>query len=103
MSFEQAKKENGSINTNGIEIALCQSAVAENHGVGVRYFAQGVDLEGNIYQVAWDTTQAWDDADLRAQESLKSGEELDAADAALLSDASNACEWDKPVSITLID
>ena len=88
-----------------LAVAMTQNAYMDNHGTdgGVRYYANGVDVFGNTYHIAWDTTQAWDDASDRINAALKNGEASDYLDVGLLQDESNACEWDSPASVVMTD
>jgi hypothetical protein len=83
----------GSVNQNGIEITLTQEAYCSNWG---EYRASGKDDQGNRYEVIWDTTMAWDEA----QAELKSNPE----DVCLsfIEDESNACDWENPREVQAI-
>ena len=100
MNFAEAEKTNGHVMKGSTKIALTQQAYVENYGAGVCYYAAGIDQQGNVYQVAWDTTQAWDDAQEAYHTALRNG---DNPDAGMLDDESNACDWDEPLSIRLIE
>jgi hypothetical protein len=76
----------GNVDFEGITYTLTQDAYCDNYGTdgGVRYYAHAVDGAGNKYLLAWDTTQAWMDA-----------EDCD--------DESNACDWSSPVAAELLE
>jgi len=82
----------GKVSFNGIEIILTQQAYCNNEG---QYLASGKDAAGNIYQVEWQTTKAWDDA----QELARTTGEVDA----FAEDESNACDWSSPVDVKLVE
>ena len=102
MKFQDAKKANGSVEAGKVvvffhstrtvfalqnpEIALTSVAQMDNYGTdgAVSYSANGVDMAGNRYLVAWDTTAEWDAASASADETL-------------------ACEWESPAAITLLE
>ncbi len=116
-TFEQLKKEFGTVSHNGIELAISQVAYCDNYGTDgeVRYYASAEDQEGNEYQVAWDTTAKWDEAgelynlELKQEQRPESFDDedqermdelmADGVHSYLIEDESNACDWDNPVSI----
>ena len=101
MDFAAAVKANGSVMHGSTEIALTQQAYVENSARGgVQYQAVGIDQQGNQYMVVWDTTQAWDDAQEAYHAAMRNGGNPDAG---ILGDESNACDWEAPVSIKLIE
>jgi hypothetical protein len=79
----------GTVEFSGKTYTLTNQAQADNHGTEglVRYYAKAVDADGTEHLVAWDTTQAWDEAD---------------KDSGLCDDESNACDWDSPVSVKAV-
>ena len=81
----------GTVNHNGITIYLTQDSYCFSYGV---YAAAGKDVAGNVYDVRWNTTLAWDDA----CEAAKNGDITGFAE-----DDSNACDWDSPYSVELIE
>lgn len=87
MSIDYATNICGDIAHEGKTIHLTNEAVAENyHGYGdvtVRYYASGVDDNGDKYRIAWDTTDEWDARDPEYY----------------VGDAEEACDWDNPVEI----
>ncbi len=105
--------EFGTVTHEGVEYQLTEQAYASNYGTdgGVRYYASAIDLEGIFYEVAWDTTEAWDLSNerekLRADSYLKYPEEeerlaeLEGMVLPDVSDESNACDWLSPVLVTL--
>ena len=93
MNYQDASAQFGTVTFDGDEYALTQQAYIDNCGSGVRYYATAIDLRGNYYRVAWDTTQAWDDA----QEEYREREEPHLL--SLLEDESQACDWDCPVEV----
>ncbi len=84
---------NGSVVYNGENIYLQQQAYCLNDGV---YAACGKDVAGNVYEIRWNTTIAWDDA----CEAFKKGDETQES---FVEEESNACDWDNPYSIELIE
>ena len=105
MNFQDAQKEFGSVTHNGVEIAMTQNAYVDNFGAngGVRYYSAGVDANGNTYEISWDTTQPWDDANDRINAAGLAGEEPDYIDIGMMQDESNACDWDSPASVVMTD
>ncbi len=83
--------DHGAVTFNGIEIDLTQEAYCNNAG---QYLAAGKDDAGNTYLVEWETTKAWDDA----QEAARNGD-----CSAWAEDESNACDWDDPIDVRLIE
>ena len=83
--YGHVKTENGNV------INLTQDAYIYADGV---YKAAGVDNAGNIYEVTWATTKAWDDAQIDFK---KTGEI-----AGWMEDESNACDWSSPIDVKLI-
>ena len=81
----------GTVNHNGITIYLTQDAYCFNDGV---YAAAGKDVAGNVYEVRWNTTQAWDDA----CEAAKNGDIT-----GFVEDESHACDWDEPYQVELVE
>lgn len=81
----------GTVKHNGVIIYLTQVAFCFNDGI---YAAAGKDAAGNVYEVRWYTTQAWDDA----CEAAKNGDITGFAE-----DDSNACDWDSPYCVELIE
>lgn len=81
-------RDYGRVEHKGKTLTLMQDAYCDNYGTdgGVRYYASARDAAGNIYRIAWDTTAEWDDMDPEDQD-----------------DESNACAWDNPASVELIE
>lgn len=103
--------EFGTVDFEGKTYTLTNQAQADNHGTEglVRYTARAVDDSGHEYVLAWDTTDAWDVAckvaamddedeiaEVIAEADLTQGELPD------VSDESNACDWDSPVSVKAV-
>lgn len=96
--FDDCKKENGTINHNGVEHALMSNAQFDSRGTEgyVAFFATGFSKEqlakaGNddidpmfdeYAEIEWDCSE-W----------LKSGDD----------DQSNACDWSNPKSVDIIN
>ena len=90
----------GTVTTDaGVVITLTQHAYARNHGTdgGVVYIATGIDAAGNVYEVTWLTTADWDQWQVDYAESGYTDMPAGA------DDESNACDWDCPASIKLIE
>lgn len=101
----------GTVKHDGKTLWLTDQAVCDNYGTdgGVRYYAKAIDSDGHTYNVAWDTTEAWDLAQEQAM--LAAASNLDDEQAARLAelddmvlpdvnDESNACDWGAPARIT---
>ena len=86
-------KNYGTVEFKGTIYALTQDAYCDNYGTdgAVRYYASAVDASGNKYLVAWETTQAWNEA----QELYKQTNEV----SGFIEDESNACDWDNPIEV----
>ena len=93
ITYQSAAAEFGTVDHQGAVLALTQQAYINNHGTdgAVRYYAAAIDTDGNDYQVAWDTTEAWNacEAAFRA----------DPENAAPNDDESLACDWAHPAEI----
>ena len=85
--------DNGTLAHNSEVIYLQQPAYWLADEV---YAATAKDVAGNTYEVRWTTTIAWDDA----CEAVKGGDETLLA---FVEDEGNACDWDSPSSIELIE
>lgn len=103
-------KANGTIEHGETTLYLLDQAVADNYGTEglIRYYARAIDVEGAEYRIAWDTTNDWDLACEFARLMAESDPDDDQiarieelADMVLpdVSDESNACDWDAPVSV----
>lgn len=116
---EELEKVMGTVEHEGKILYLTQQAYADNYQDGVAYHANAIDKEGNTYKVIWLTTDEWDMAveyeNLKnyidnakrygeevSQDDLDRFNELDQMDMIDVCDESNACDWDKPYSITQI-
>jgi hypothetical protein len=108
---DQLDKQYGTIKHAGVTLWLTEQAVCDNYGTdgGVRYYAKAIGSDGNTYNVAWDTTEAWDLASERAMLSAESNlddkqtarlAELDDMALPDVNDESNACDWGTPARIT---
>jgi hypothetical protein len=86
----------GTIKFDGITITFTQWAYADNYGTDgdIRYYAHGVDANGNKYKVAWDLTP-----ERIEQERIHREESHDAINCDCNDDESIACDWDNPVSV----
>jgi len=93
MDYQAAAAKFGTVNHEGVELALAQQAYADNYGTdgGVRYYAKAIDAQGNEYKVAWDTTAAWDAAEAAYQ--------ADPQNARPNEDESEACDWSAPAEV----
>ena len=96
MEYQTAAKKFGTVMNDSTEVAMTQAAYMENYGSGVRYYAAGVDQQGNDYLIAWDTTNAWDEASESYQAAIRNGSDPEIG---MLDDESNACDWSSPVEI----
>ena len=96
-------KQYGTVDFEGKRYYLTQDAYPDNYGTDgdVRYYARAIDIEGDIYMVAWDTTGEWDEAQAEAQRLQAAGDPCDDYPA-ILDDESNACDWDHPVDVKAI-
>ena len=104
--FNTAKTKFGSVTMPmGVEVALTQTAWVENYGEhgGVRYNAHGIDENGCVYRVTWDTTPEFDAALDRTIHSYSVGVEPDDRDLALVQDESTACDWATPAVCIRVD
>ena len=83
----------GTVTFEGKVYTLTEQAEAANYGTDgeVRYYANAVDADGERYKVAWETTEAWNEA----TEDYKTTGEVNG----LIEDESNACDWDNPVDV----
>lgn len=106
-------KDYGTVTYKGIKYTLQQEPCADNYGTdgGIRYYARATGPDGEEYQVAWDTTEEWDkaveyykllDASYLDDEQQARLTELETMVLVDLSDESNACDWDHPVSVRII-
>lgn len=88
-----AAKKFGTVNHDGITLALTQQAYANNYGTdgGVCYRASAIDAEGRAYLARWDTTDAWD--------AREAAYRADPENASPAEDESEACDWSAPVEI----
>ncbi|MFA6321661.1 MAG: hypothetical protein WCY36_07390 [Candidatus Omnitrophota bacterium] len=114
ITYTEAKKQYGTATLNGLTVALTEQAVADNYGTNptrVCYYASAIDRKGRRYTVRWETTTDWDEAVeagyLEAQDDLTGDDQarLDILRDKCLPDCGdegNACDWDNPVTITLI-
>lgn len=120
LTYEQAGGKYGTVTMDGVEYALTEQAHCDNYGTdgAVRYYANAIDIDGNEYQVTWDTTAEYDQAqaDYREMQSLEEadsrGEGIDEdrleelhsrVSEAWVEDESNSCDWDNPISVETID
>jgi hypothetical protein len=120
MTYAQYTKKYGTVDFNGKEYALTCDAEAGNYGTdgAVRYYANAIDADSKEYQISWQTSQEWDDAqelnalqwraenldllsDAEIEEIKSRVAELEAAgvSTAIVDDESNACDWDTPVAV----
>ena len=132
-TITENEKEYGSVTYKGIEYILTQQAYVGNYGTdgGVRYYASGINpATGDRVIVAWDTTPEWDklcedcnrydsisqsignihyqsEDELAKLESelaeLKAEYDGSVPDIDLLNDESDACNWDNPVDVEIVD
>lgn len=102
----------GTLKFRGTEYTLTQQAYVSNYGTNgvVRYYASAVDITGKEYEVTWETTLEYDEAqelctlennsflteedEERMQELIEKG-----VHSAYFEDESNACDWDDPASV----
>ena len=96
MDYQSAAAEFGTVEHNGMTLALTQQAYVNNYGTdgAVRYYAAAIDTDGNDYRVEWDTTARWDAAEAAHK---ADPENNDAPE-----DESLACDWDSPAEITAL-
>lgn len=95
------------------DLTLDDQAYVDNFGTdgGVAWQQDGVDAAGNRYRVMWLPTAAWQIAERFAKAEIAGDEQLMAeiieengGDSFVdVQDQSNACDWDEPWSINLID
>lgn len=112
--YTTAKKQHGEVTLGKLTVALINDAIADNYGTNptrVCYYAPAIDTNGNKYQVRWETTPEWDEAQEYAY--LESQSDLNDDDQARLAelkekgvidpgDEGNACDWDNPEAISKI-
>lgn len=77
--IEKMKNKYGSVEYEGKEYILLDQPFVENE----QFEVDAVDEEGNLYRVYWNILEDWD-----------YGRE---------GDAINACDWDNPANVVLID
>ncbi len=99
----------GKVIFKGVEYSLTQDPYSDNFGSGVRYYAHGTSPSGETVLVAWDTTQEWDEAqeewqEIMQQQHEKYGRVIDSSELPeTLWSEDNACDWDEPSSVTVVD
>ena len=93
-TFNDAASEFGTVEHNGVELALTQQAYVNGTDGAVRYYAAAIDTDGNDYRVEWDTTARWDAAEAAYK--------TDPANNDAPEDESLACDWNNPVEITAL-
>jgi len=73
---------------NGKTFTFIEHPYCENYGTDgkVRYYAHARDITGSLYRVAWDTTPKWD-----------------ATDPLDRTDDHEACDWEMPVAVELVE
>ena len=108
-TYNTDELDNGTVEHEGKTIYLIQQAYADGIGEDIHYDASGVDIDGNVYHVRWETTEAWDNAVAEYAAERRDYDEAHAQGRSteypecptLLDDESNACDWDNPSSVTL--
>lgn len=106
------RKHTQELEWNGKKYFIGDASVNDD---GTSYSAPAEDEEGNEYTVLWYTTEEWDrqaeemkerynEAYEKGHGSITNQEDQEiSGDYPMLEDGENACEWDKPYSITLND
>ena len=107
-------KEYGVVEFGGNTYILTQQAYCDNYGTdgGVRYYAHAVsadDADMGKYKVVWATTPEWDNhqkgGSTHPKETDNEGHDIYPNDETcdFCEDESNACDWDSPVDVVVID
>jgi len=115
-NLKELEKENGVVTYDDRKLYLLQQAYLNNYKDGIAYFASAIDSKGALYNVRWDTTEDWDRAQEKAELEgiLEQDGELDPEDDERLdelmemdlpnpTEEGDACEWNSPAEVTLID
>ncbi|WP_019156825.1 hypothetical protein [Robertmurraya massiliosenegalensis] len=71
----------GEVEHEGKVIRLTQNAYLDGTHENPYYSANGIDAEGNEYEITWDVVENWKE----------------------LEDESECCDWDEPKSVEQID
>jgi hypothetical protein len=77
-----------SIEYNGKMLTLTEYPYCDNYGTDgkVRYYAHARDVAGSLHRIAWGTTPEWD-----------------ATDPLDRTDDHEACDWEMPVAVELVE
>ena len=98
--------KNGFVIDRGVVVYLTQQAYYGHDnmqgGSLPAYFANGVDVDGNEYQVVWHLAADYDAAYDRVNEATLIGEPPEHEDITFLEDETLACDWENPYRVELL-